>query len=43
MNKSVSKKLMVFLGVAILIAATQLAVIKYEKIQSSKPTTSITK
>lgn len=43
MKKLASKKILIFLGVAVLIAATQLAVIKYEKTQSNKPKTSITK
>lgn len=43
MKKFANKKVMIFLGVAVLIAATQLAVTRYEEIQSNKTTTSITK
>lgn len=43
MKKFANRKVMIFLGVAVLIAATQLAVTRYEEIQSSKPSTSITK
>lgn len=43
MKKFANKKVMIFLGVAVLIAATQFAVTRYEEIQSHKTTTSITK
>lgn len=43
MKKFANKKVMIFLGVAVLIAATQLAVTRYEEIQSSRPTPNITK
>lgn len=43
MKKFTNKKVMMFLGVAVLIVATQIAVTRYEESRPSKPTTSITK